>query len=230
MLWKGEQDKPEDRKAREDRHRKLTADRRVLFEDAHYVLVADDEQQRKLAAIRERVDTYYKRTPLIVACMHGDCERMRCLLQQGADPTVPDRDGWTPLHAAALGGQAEAVSLLLQFGVDIEILNAQAGNITPMHQAAFSGSPQVVQVLYDHGADINRRSAPAPTVPQGDSALLRARRNLKRTQELHSAPHHNPAMEAAYARHLLETAGFLSPTIGSCAQVVELLVELGAAE
>lgn len=94
-LRKREQPKPE---VWEDRHRKMMADGCVLVEDAHYVLVADDdEEQRKHGAIRETVDAYYKRTPLIVACIRGDCEQVqqvqqvRSLLQQGADPTIPDR-------------------------------------------------------------------------------------------------------------------------------------------
>ena len=88
----------------------------------------------------------------------------------------------------------------------------------------------MAQVLYDYGADLNRRTLPGPNVPQGDSALLRAQRKLLRMQGLRLEPTYSPTFEAAYSQCLLDAFGMFSPTVESCAAVVSLLIELGAAE
>lgn len=210
--------------------RQVRTEGRILFEDAQRILTIDDEvEKQRIEGIRTRVNILNGRTPLIVACRAGDCEQVRLLLRSGADPTVPDRSGMTPLHEAAHMGQPEAVMLLLQFDVDVEILDTR-WNITPIHQAAFSGNPQVVQVLHDHGAQINRRTLSGPNVPDGDTALLRAQRNLQRMQGLQLDPNYSPAFEAAHARYLLDAFGMFSPTVESCAAVVRLLIKLGAVE
>ena len=46
------------------------------------------------------------------AVVHGDLHEVKRLLAAGADPTIANRDGKTPLHAAALFGHAEIQRLL----------------------------------------------------------------------------------------------------------------------
>jgi ankyrin repeat protein len=90
---------------------------------------------------------------------------MRILVEAGADPTITNVDGCTPLMAAAgLGTRSaeeeagtddeavEAVSYLLGLGADIDAV-AGTGD-TAMHGAAFANFPKVVKLLAARGAKI----------------------------------------------------------------------------
>ena len=67
--------------------------------------------------------SHFNITPLHAAALN-DHPRMICLLlSRGADETLADEDGWTPLHAAAARGCAEVVSeLLLQNDASIDYM------------------------------------------------------------------------------------------------------------
>ena len=101
----------------------------------------------------------------MLAADTADTAFMKLLVALGADPTIPNADGCTPLMAAAgLGTRAveeeagteeeslEAVAYLLSLGADI---NAVSNNgDTAMHGAAFDNFPKVVKFLDAHGAKI----------------------------------------------------------------------------
>eukprot|EP01045_Picozoa_sp_COSAG04_P025673 COSAG04_NODE_3413_length_2834_cov_2.395978_1_plen_667_part_10 len=55
-------------------------------------------------------------TPLFYAAQRGHLRIMEALLDHGADPTLTDRQGETPLNHAGYWGQAEAAELLLARG------------------------------------------------------------------------------------------------------------------
>ena len=104
-------------------------------------------------------------TPFMLAADTADTAFMKMLVELGADPTITNVDGCTPLMAAAgLGTRAveeeagteddavEAVTYLLGLGADI---NAVAGTgDTAMHGAAFANFPKVVKLLDAKGAKI----------------------------------------------------------------------------
>jgi ankyrin repeat protein len=54
--------------------------------------------------------------PLHAACARRDARMVEALLRAGADPNLPQADGFTPLHAAAHHGDAAIAGLLLLFG------------------------------------------------------------------------------------------------------------------
>lgn len=104
-------------------------------------------------------------TPFLLAAKTADVPYMRLLVELGADPLLPNRDGCTPLMAAAgigtlapteeAGTEPEAlaaVAYLLSLGADVNTVD-QNGE-TAMHGAAYKSLPKMVQFLADKGAKI----------------------------------------------------------------------------
>lgn len=105
-------------------------------------------------------------TPFMLAADTADTPFMKLLLELGADPTIPNADGCTPIMAAAgLGTRTaeeeagtedeamEAVGFLLGLGADINGVSNNGD--TAMHGAAFASWPRMVKYLAAHGAKID---------------------------------------------------------------------------
>ena len=52
---------------------------------------------------------------LTAAAMWGDLELLESLLQNGADPNIPNSQGNSALHIAAYYGETECASVLLSY-------------------------------------------------------------------------------------------------------------------
>ena len=105
-------------------------------------------------------------TPFLLACWTSDIPLMKLLLERGADPTIPNEDGSTPLIAATgigdlgsgdelPGTEDEAVAatqLVLELGADVNAVDENGE--TAMHGAAYQNRPEVVRLLAEHGADV----------------------------------------------------------------------------
>jgi len=105
-------------------------------------------------------------TPFLFAARTGDAPLMRLLADLGANPTLANEDGTTPLMAAAGVGThspgedpgteaecLEAVKLALELGNDPNAVDKD-GN-TAMHGAAYKQLPSVVTYLQAHGANLD---------------------------------------------------------------------------
>jgi ankyrin repeat protein len=103
-------------------------------------------------------------TPFLLAADRADMPLMRLLLELGADPTLPNAEGSTPLMAAAgLGTYApgeeagtedealEAVELVHSLGGNVNAVD-KIGE-TAMHGAAYASWPRMIAWLESHGAD-----------------------------------------------------------------------------
>lgn len=74
------------------------------------------------AEVEEPITDTAKLTPdLFQACGQGDTEKVRILLQQGAEVNVRNERGCTPLAIAVKNGHAAMVQLLIQHGADIRM-------------------------------------------------------------------------------------------------------------
>lgn len=105
-------------------------------------------------------------TAFLLASKTADLEYMKLLVELGADPLLPNKDGCTPLMAAAgigtlapteeAGTEPEALAAaqyLLSLGADVNTVD-QNGE-TAMHGAAYKSLPKMVQFLAQHGAKLD---------------------------------------------------------------------------
>lgn len=94
-------------------------------------------------------------TRLHEACINGNYQLAKMLIDQGHALNVRDNAGWLPLHEAAIHGHRDVVELLLDSGASSAI-NDKGGTscdgITPLYDAASNGNLSVVQLLLDRGA------------------------------------------------------------------------------
>ena len=104
-------------------------------------------------------------TPFFLAAQSADAELIRTLARLGADTSIGNDDGSTPLLAAAgLGTRSpgedagtepevlEALDALLELGAEINSVDAKGETV--MHAAAYKNLPRVVAYLDSKGADI----------------------------------------------------------------------------
>lgn len=90
-------------------------------------------------------------TPLHVACIKGDIEKVREFLTGGAEPNTQDNNGWTPLHEAVQNKHDIIARLLLEHGANPNVPGGD-DNLTPLHEAVQSHLLPLVKVLILKGA------------------------------------------------------------------------------
>jgi ankyrin repeat protein len=108
-------------------------------------------------------------TPILMAAKGADAEMMRLLLERGADPSLSNASGTTPLMAASgvemfnpnedSGTNEEAlecVTIAVEAGGDVNQAN-KAGD-TALHGAAWRGANDIIQLLVDKGARLDAKN------------------------------------------------------------------------
>ncbi|KAL6921635.1 hypothetical protein ACHAP8_011515 [Fusarium lateritium] len=93
-------------------------------------------------------------TPLTMAISTRCTPITAALLDMGANPNLPSRNGNTPLLAAAATGHDETVRYLIAHGADPTETHGQSG-YTPMHMAAHKDNPHILQLLAESEAPID---------------------------------------------------------------------------
>ncbi|KAH6970798.1 ankyrin repeat-containing domain protein [Ilyonectria sp. MPI-CAGE-AT-0026] len=93
-------------------------------------------------------------TPLTMA-ISTQCTAITAnLIDSGADPNLPSRNGNTPLLAAASTGHDETIRYLLAHGADPSACPSQSG-YSAMHMAAHKDKPHILQLLASSGAPVD---------------------------------------------------------------------------
>ena len=81
-------------------------------------------------------------------------EILRLLVSRGADLTVRENDGCTPLHIACFSGSLAAVKLLIELGANMS--SESNDGSTGLHWAAGNGHDIILQYMHKLGANINQ--------------------------------------------------------------------------
>src|SRR3546814_4612714 len=105
----------------------------------------------------------------------GSQVRVCMLLANGADPSVVDGEGNTPLHHAARSSDPGVVAALLDAGATLDVLNHEG--LSPLAMACAVANWRVARLLLERGA------TPAPV--DGQPALLAADRKSTRLNSSH---------------------------------------------
>jgi ankyrin len=137
-------------------------------------------------------------TPLLRAAKGLDAPAVRVLLEHGADLTLANSRGMTPVMAAAGLGSVDAdtrgfylsedverraihsLELLVKAGADLNA--ADSRGLTPLHEAARWGWNDVVRYLVERGANLNATDTRGRTPI--DSAMGRAGGNSRGGQRV----------------------------------------------
>lgn len=90
-------------------------------------------------------------TPLHVACLKKNAERVKHLLLAGANPDTKDNAGWTPLQEVIIYGYTEICQLLLNCGASPDISGLK--NRRPLHEAVKFHRIEEVKLLLHYNAD-----------------------------------------------------------------------------
>lgn len=74
-------------------------------------------------------------TPLMTAVLRGKPLTVDALLEAGADPSVPEKDGYTPTHGAAFQGRTDVMLILHKHGLSKQEYHKDG--YLPFHRACW---------------------------------------------------------------------------------------------
>lgn len=101
------------------------------------------------------------RTPLHFAASNGLTRNVSVLLEAGADPTMVDKYGRTPLHIAAYSNSLDIVLLLINAvpaeakSSYVNLSSNSVDYLLPLQSAVAHGSMKIIEVLVNHGAALS---------------------------------------------------------------------------
>ncbi|UCG55671.1 MAG: ankyrin repeat domain-containing protein [Phycisphaerales bacterium] len=128
---------------------------RLLVVQVAALIVLSASLQQAVATAAGRAVTLHQ------MATQGNLERVKSLVEGGADINAQDRQGWTPLQTAIRRQQKEIAEYLVEKGADVKI--ADSVGQTALHVACFKGSAELTTLLIGKGADINARDRAGQT-------------------------------------------------------------------
>lgn len=99
-------------------------------------------------------------TPLMYAVLNGNLEAVKVLMDAGADSTIGEAQGYTPMHGAGYQGRAEIAALLID-KYKLDPSDMHEDGFTPLHRACWGDTQRhtdTVRVLLDSGVHYNEFS------------------------------------------------------------------------
>ncbi|MBL8035024.1 MAG: ankyrin repeat domain-containing protein, partial [Leptospiraceae bacterium] len=107
--------------------------------------------------LRSLVTEPKARSPLTLACMHGQLPIIQYLLGLGADANQHDGHRETPVFVACNGYKSERIGEIVRllFEAGAKVPQHEAGSDGAIHYAAMYGSFEAVKLLVEHGAPVN---------------------------------------------------------------------------
>lgn len=120
----------------------------------------EDSIEKIKEAIEAGADINWKNnsgtTPLAIVSQWGGPKAALMLLNSGAKPSIPDRDGLYPLHHAA-ANNSEIVKILLKKIKKASDINKRSENLgeTSVHMAVTWQNDEALKILLNAGADPN---------------------------------------------------------------------------
>ena len=113
-------------------------------------------------------------TPLLQHCFYdADPERIRLLLEAGADASTRNRGGHTTVSLLARHNNVESLRLLIAAGADADEVDDDG--CTPLHHAVLWGSVELAAELLAMGLDVNQSDSMGRTPimhARGDDAAM----------------------------------------------------------
>jgi ankyrin repeat protein len=98
------------------------------------------------------------------AALHGDVQKAKSLLAQGADPNFTDM--WSPLEAAVQNEDLPMAKVLIGSGADVNGKFMSGSGRTALAEAASRGNRCMVRFLLSKGANVNVRDRAGKTALQ----------------------------------------------------------------
>jgi len=132
--------------------------------------------------------------PHLPTIPHTSTSAVFFLLSHGADTTVPEKDGYTPMHAAAFQGRAEIVKMLVKHGLDPRPMHRDG--FEPIFRACWgreSRFTETVKVFLDAGVPFDVRGGKDEIITLIDAA----RENKQTVQLLQAFKNREEAMNKA---------------------------------
>ena len=95
----------------------------------------------------------------MMSVLMGRTKAVKLLLAAGADTTIPEQDGYTPMHGAGFQGRGSIAKLLINHGLNPSDMHKDG--FTPIHRACWGMEKRhtaTVRVLLEHGVSVGEQT------------------------------------------------------------------------